>query len=164
MPSTSTVGWRFFAPSARSKRLPVLRYHVAHNADRPCFSTPLTLLSLAGKSALVVGRSGDVLRLGKPNASQQVDLSDIFDSFFGGGGGMGGGGGRQQQRRQGPVRGTPSDGNPTTGEHSIQNQTKSVKIGCMVFGSILSFEYHHTAQRNDVIVAASGPRGFNQRC
>lgn len=35
---------------------------------------------------------------------QQVDLSDIFDSFFGGGG-MGGGGGRQQQRRQGPVRG-----------------------------------------------------------
>eukprot|EP00752_Nemacystus_decipiens_P004293 g3922.t1 len=34
----------------------------------------------------------------------QVDLSDIFDSFFGGGG-MGGGGGRQQQRRQGPVRG-----------------------------------------------------------
>lgn len=32
---------------------------------------------------------------------QQVDLSDIFDSFFGGG--MGGGG--RQQRRQGPVRG-----------------------------------------------------------
>ena len=35
-------------------------------------------------------------------APQQVDLSDIFDSFFGGGG-MGGGG--RQQRRQGPVRG-----------------------------------------------------------
>lgn len=33
-----------------------------------------------------------------------MDLSDIFDSFFGGGGGMGGGG-RGQQQRRGPMRG-----------------------------------------------------------
>ena len=121
---------------------------LAHNADRPFFSTPLTLFFLAGQSALVVDRSGDVLRWGKPNASQQVDLSDIFDSFFGGGGGMGGGGGRQQQRRQGPVRGTPFNGNPTMRKPSVQNQIGSVKLGCMVFGSILSY-YYRTAPRND---------------
>ncbi|CAM9282492.1 unnamed protein product, partial [Discosporangium mesarthrocarpum] len=34
----------------------------------------------------------------------EVDLSDIFDSFFGGGG-MGGGGGGRSQRRAGPMRG-----------------------------------------------------------
>lgn len=43
--------------------------------------------------------------------SQEVDLGDIFDSFFGGGGGMGGGGGfggggaRGRQRTRGPVVG-----------------------------------------------------------
>ena len=43
--------------------------------------------------------------------SQEVDLGDIFDSFFGGGGGMGGGGGfggpgtRGGQRTRGPVTG-----------------------------------------------------------
>lgn len=38
---------------------------------------------------------------------QEVDLGDIFDSFFGGGGGMGGGGrgGGQRQRTRGPVAG-----------------------------------------------------------
>lgn len=38
---------------------------------------------------------------------QEVDLGDIFDSFFGGGGGMGGGGGRggQRGRTRGPVAG-----------------------------------------------------------
>ncbi|CAM9252101.1 unnamed protein product [Ectocarpus sp. 12 AP-2014] len=46
-----------------------------------------------------IGRGGG----GGGAGFDQVDLSDIFDSFFGGGG-MGGGG-RQQQRRQGPVRG-----------------------------------------------------------
>lgn len=37
---------------------------------------------------------------------QEVDLGDIFDSFFGGpGGGMGGGGGRGRARQRGPVVG-----------------------------------------------------------
>lgn len=43
---------------------------------------------------------------GGPGGAQQVDLSDIFDSFFGGGGGAGFGGGMGSQRsRRGPVKG-----------------------------------------------------------
>lgn len=37
--------------------------------------------------------------------SQEVDLGDIFDSFFGGGAGMGGRGGRSSRSRSGPVVG-----------------------------------------------------------
>ena len=36
-------------------------------------------------------------------AGVQVDLSDIFDSFFGGGGGMGGGGGGRRRASNGPI-------------------------------------------------------------
>lgn len=36
---------------------------------------------------------------------QEVDLGDIFDSFFGGGGGMGGGGGRTRTAQRGPMVG-----------------------------------------------------------
>ena len=36
---------------------------------------------------------------------QEVDLGDIFDTFFGGGGGMGGGGRRSSARQRGPVVG-----------------------------------------------------------
>jgi len=53
------------------------------------------------------GEAGVTSAAGSPSgggAGQQVDLSDIFDSFFGGGGGFGGGPGGGPRRR-GPVKG-----------------------------------------------------------
>lgn len=74
-----------------------------NNLVSPCraFLLPMDIVTLPypnlSKTPLYVYR-GMGLETGP---WQQVDLSDIFDSFFGGG--MGGGG--RQQRRQGPVRG-----------------------------------------------------------
>jgi molecular chaperone DnaJ len=59
-----------------------------------------------GTSAASDAAASNPFGRGSGGFSQEVDLGDIFDSFFGGGGGMGGGrGGRSSTRTRGPVVG-----------------------------------------------------------
>jgi len=57
-----------------------------------------------GTSAASEGQAGSPFG-GGAGFGQEVDLGDIFDSFFGGGGGRGGGGGQSRGRTRGPVAG-----------------------------------------------------------
>jgi len=64
-----------------------------------------------GTSAASEGQAGSPFGGGGAGFGQEVDLGDIFDSFFGGGGGMGGGargrggGGAGRRQTRGPVAG-----------------------------------------------------------
>lgn len=58
-----------------------------------------------GTSAASDQSAGSPFGGGYGGYGQEVDLGDIFDSFFGGGGGMGGGRGRGRGRTRGPVVG-----------------------------------------------------------